>query len=63
LISVHKAFELGSDGSAPDCLVSRIGSGTTGVAAVKLGRRFIGFEKVPETARKAEARINRTSRS
>ena len=36
-----------------------LGSGTTGVAALKAGRRFVGFEIEPETARKAEARINR----
>jgi hypothetical protein len=36
-----------------------LGSGTTGVAAIKAGRRFIGFEIDPETARKAEARIKR----
>lgn len=35
------------------------GGGTTGVAAVKLGRKFIGFEIEPATARKAEARIAR----
>ncbi len=33
------------------------GSGTTGVAAVKTGRRFIGFEMVPEIAEVAEARL------
>jgi DNA modification methylase len=36
-----------------------LGSGTTAVAAVKAGRRFVGFEIDPETARKAEARIKR----
>lgn len=36
-----------------------LGSGTTAIAALKTGRRFIGFEINPETARKAEARINR----
>ena len=36
-----------------------LGSGTTGVAALQLGRRFTGIEINPETARKAEARINR----
>jgi hypothetical protein len=34
-----------------------LGGGTTGVAAIRLGRRFVGFEIDPETARKAEARI------
>jgi 16S rRNA G966 N2-methylase RsmD len=36
-----------------------LGSGTTAIEALKLGRRFIGFEIDPETARKAEARITR----
>jgi ParB-like chromosome segregation protein Spo0J len=36
-----------------------LGSGTTNVAAVKLGRAFVGFEIDPTTAAKAEARINR----
>jgi hypothetical protein len=36
-----------------------LGSGTTGVAAIKLGRRFIGFDKDPDAARKAEQRIGR----
>jgi 16S rRNA G966 N2-methylase RsmD len=35
------------------------GSATTGVAALKGGRCFIGFEIDPETARKAKARIAR----
>ena len=39
------------------------GSGTTGVAALKAGRRFVGFEINPETAAKAEARITRLQRS
>jgi hypothetical protein len=34
-------------------------SGTTAVAAVKAGRRFVGFEIDPETARNAEARLGR----
>jgi hypothetical protein len=38
-----------------------LGSGTTAVAALKAGRRFVGFEINPETARKAEARIERVS--
>jgi hypothetical protein len=37
------------------------GGGTTGVCAVKLGRRFVGFEIDAATARKAEARISRVS--
>lgn len=40
-----------------------LGSGTTAIAALKAGRRFIGFEIDPETARKAEARINRIQRT
>jgi ParB-like chromosome segregation protein Spo0J len=36
-----------------------LGGGTTGVAAVKLERRFVGFEIDGETAVKAEARIIR----
>jgi ParB-like chromosome segregation protein Spo0J len=36
-----------------------LGSGTTGVAALKAGRAFCGFEIDPDTARKAETRINR----
>jgi hypothetical protein len=36
-----------------------LGSGTFGIAALKAGRRFVGFEINPETARKAEARIAR----
>jgi 16S rRNA G966 N2-methylase RsmD len=36
-----------------------LGSGTTGVAAVKLGRAFVGFEIDPNSAAKAEQRINR----
>jgi transcriptional regulator with XRE-family HTH domain len=34
-----------------------LGGGTTGVVAVRRGRRFKGFEIVPSTARKAEGRI------
>jgi hypothetical protein len=34
-----------------------LGSGTYGVAARQLGRKFIGIEIVPETAKKAAARI------
>lgn len=34
-----------------------VGGGTTGVCAAKAGRRFIGFEINPKTARKAEGRI------
>jgi ParB-like chromosome segregation protein Spo0J len=33
------------------------GGGTTGVCAINLGRRFIGFELDPSTASKAETRI------
>jgi ParB-like chromosome segregation protein Spo0J len=36
-----------------------LGGGTTGVAALKAGRRFVGFEINPETARKAKARLKR----
>jgi DNA modification methylase len=36
-----------------------LGGGTTGVAAIKLGRRFVGFEIDDATARKARDRINR----
>ena len=35
------------------------GGGTTGVCAVQLGRRFIGFEIDPATALKAQNRICR----
>lgn len=37
-----------------------MGSGTTGVAAKKLNRNFIGIEKDPEYFKIAEARINET---
>jgi DNA modification methylase len=40
-----------------------LGSGTTGVAALRLGRQFVGFEIDANTARKAEARILGTSKS
>jgi 16S rRNA G966 N2-methylase RsmD len=40
-----------------------LGSGTTGVAALKAGRNFVGFEIDPPTARKAEARIKRLQTS
>jgi hypothetical protein len=36
-----------------------LGGGSTGVAAIKAGRRFLGFEIDPQTARKARARIGR----
>jgi DNA modification methylase len=36
-----------------------LGGGTTGVAAIRLGRRFVGLEIDRATARKAKARINR----
>jgi SAM-dependent methyltransferase len=39
-----------------------LGSGTTAIAALKAGRSFVGFEIDPETARKAEPRINRVQR-
>lgn len=35
------------------------GSGTTGVVAVGLGRRFVGIELNPEYCRMAEERIGR----
>lgn len=38
-----------------------MGSGTTGVAAVKLGRRFIGVERNPEYFRYAQIRIESLS--
>lgn len=38
------------------------GSGTTGVAAVQLGRRFVGFEIDPEVAAAAAKRIQAASR-
>lgn len=34
-----------------------MGSGTTGVAAVKLGRRFVGIDNCPEYVELAEKRI------
>lgn len=40
-----------------------LGGGTTAIAALKVGRRFIGFEIDPEAARKAEARIKRVQGS
>lgn len=45
--------------SRPDDLVLDpfCGTGTTGAAAKRLGRRFIGFERMPEYATAAEARI------
>ncbi|MGB9589589.1 MAG: DNA-methyltransferase [candidate division WOR-3 bacterium] len=36
-----------------------MGSGTTAIAALKTGRRFLGFEVVPEYVRFAEERIRR----
>jgi DNA modification methylase len=38
-----------------------MGSGTTGAAAIKLGRRFIGIEKDPAYFAVARDRIDRTS--
>jgi hypothetical protein len=38
-----------------------LGGGTTGVAAIKSARRFVGFEIDPATARRAKARISRAS--
>lgn len=38
------------------------GSGTTGVAAVQLGRRFVGYELDPETAKRAARRIEQAQR-
>ena len=35
-----------------------IGSGTTGIASIKLNRNFIGFEREPDYFKIAEARIN-----
>ena len=34
-----------------------MGSGTTGIAALRLGRNFIGIEKDPETMEIARGRI------
>jgi DNA modification methylase len=36
-----------------------MGSGTTGVAAIRLGRRFLGWEKDPKYFAIAEKRISR----
>lgn len=36
-----------------------IGSGTTAIAAIRNGRKFIGFEKEPSYFEKAEIRINK----
>lgn len=36
------------------------GSGTTGVAAIRLGRRFIGWEKDPEFFKVAVKRLEST---
>jgi site-specific DNA-methyltransferase (adenine-specific) len=36
------------------------GSGTTGVAAIRLGRRFIGWERHPKFHADATARLERT---
>jgi hypothetical protein len=38
-----------------------LGGGTTGVSAIRLGRRFVGFEIDADTARKAQSRIARSS--
>lgn len=38
------------------------GSGTTGVAAIQTGRRFAGYEILPEYAAAADARISDSSR-
>ncbi len=52
--------ELVEDFTAPDQLICDpfMGSGTTGVAAVKLGRRFIGIEKEPRYFDIAARRIS-----
>jgi DNA modification methylase len=34
-----------------------MGTGTTGIAAIKLKRRFIGIEKIPDKLLKAKARV------
>lgn len=50
------AWTLGFVGG--DCVVDPfMGSGTTGVAALKLGRRFVGVEKSPEFCEIARRRI------
>jgi DNA modification methylase len=40
-----------------------MGEGTSGIAATKLGRRFIGIEINPERFDVAKARISKTSLS
>jgi DNA modification methylase len=39
-----------------------MGSGTTGVAAVKMGRRFIGIEREPKYFEIAKQRIDAAQR-
>jgi len=40
-----------------DCFM---GSGTTGVAAVELGRHYIGFDKIEKYVELAKERINKS---
>jgi site-specific DNA-methyltransferase (adenine-specific) len=39
------------------------GSGTTGVAAIKLGRRYLGIEQNPDFARLSRDRLNNVANS
>ncbi len=56
---VSLMVELISDFTDPDDIILDpfAGSGTTGVACLRLGRRFIGIEKSPEYARIATERL------
>jgi len=57
-VELMRRMVLGSTNEEDTVLDPFMGSGTTGVACVQLGRNFIGFEINPEYFKIAEKRIN-----
>jgi len=61
-IKLMRRMVLGSTNEGDVVLDPFMGSGTTGVACVETGRRFIGFEISPEYFKIAEKRINEATK-